>query len=118
VLLAGGHDKHLPWAEAARLIIRTTRQVILFGEATEIIAGALNRARQEIDGIDTVIHRCANLEEAIKLSALVAQAGDVVLLSPGCASYDAFRDFAERGARFKALVLQLENDETEFRRLS
>ncbi len=118
VLLAGGRDKKLPWEEAARLMIRTTRQVILFGEATEIIAAALNRARQEIEGIDTVIHRCANLEEAVKLSALVAQPGDVVLLSPGCTSYDAFQDFAERGERFKALVLQLENDETQFRRFS
>jgi UDP-N-acetylmuramoylalanine--D-glutamate ligase len=118
VLLAGGRDKHLPWAEAARFMIRTTRQVILFGEATEIIAGALNQARQEIDGIDTVMHRCANLEEAVKLSVLVAQPGDVVLLSPGCASYDAFRDFAERGEWFKALVLQLDNDETKFRRFS
>jgi UDP-N-acetylmuramoylalanine--D-glutamate ligase len=64
------------------------------------------------------MHRCANLEEAVKLSALVAQPGDVVLLSPGCASYDAFRDFAERGEWFKALVLQLDNDETKFRRFS
>lgn len=118
VLLAGGRDKHLPWAEAARLMIRATRQVILFGEATEIIAGALNQARQEIEGIDTAIHRCTNLEEAVKLAALVAQPGDVVLLSPGCASYDAFRDFAERGKRFKTLVLQLKNDETQFRRFS
>jgi UDP-N-acetylmuramoylalanine--D-glutamate ligase len=118
VLLAGGRDKHLPWAEAARLIVRITRQVILFGEATEIIAGALNKVRQELAGVDTVIHRCANLDEAVKLSALVAQPGDVVLLSPGCASYDTFRDFAERGERFKALVLQLENDENKHRRFS
>ena len=118
VLLAGGRDKHLPWEEAARLIIRKTHQVILFGEATEIIARALNRARQEISGLDTVIHRCVNLEEAVNLAAVVAQPGDVVLLSPGCASYDAFRDFAERGERFKALVLQLQDDETKSRRLS
>jgi UDP-N-acetylmuramoylalanine--D-glutamate ligase len=91
---------------------------MLFGEATEIIARALNRARQEISEIDTVIHRCANLEEAVRLSAAVAQPGAVVLLSPGCASYDAFKDFAERGQRFKELVLQLQDDETNSRRLS
>jgi UDP-N-acetylmuramoylalanine--D-glutamate ligase len=78
----------------------------------------LNQARQEIAGIDTAIHRCTNLEEAVNLAALVAQPGDVVLLSPGCASYDAFRDFTERGERFKMLVLQLENDETQFGRFS
>jgi UDP-N-acetylmuramoylalanine--D-glutamate ligase len=106
VLLAGGRDKHLPWEEAARLIVRRTHQVIVFGEAREIIALAINRARKEIM-TDTVIHRCVNLEEAVSLSAVVARPGDVVLLSPGCASYDAFRDFTERGERFTELVLKL-----------
>jgi UDP-N-acetylmuramoylalanine--D-glutamate ligase len=110
VLLAGGRDKHLPWDEAARLIVRKTRQVLLFGEATEIIVHALQKARQVIDDSDTAIHRCANLEEAVHLSTVVAQPGDVVLLSPGCASFDQFKDFAERGQRFKELVQQLKDD--------
>ena len=107
VLLAGGRDKHLPWDEAARLIVHRTRQVILFGEATELIAYAINQARRQITITDTAIHRCVNLEEAVNLSALVAAPGDVVLLSPGCASYDAYKDFAERGDHFRELVLQL-----------
>ncbi len=107
VLLAGGRDKYLPWQEAARLIIHKTRHVILFGEAIEIIAKAINKARQEITATNTIVHRCTNFEEAVNLSVQVAQPGDVVLLSPGCASFDAFRDFAERGERFKELVLQL-----------
>ncbi|MEW5961787.1 MAG: UDP-N-acetylmuramoyl-L-alanine--D-glutamate ligase, partial [Chloroflexota bacterium] len=110
VLLAGGRDKHLPWDEAARLIVRKTRQVLLFGEATEIIAHAIQQARQEISGVDTTIHRCVNLEEAVHLSTVVAQPGDVVLLSPGCASFDQFKDFADRGRRFKELVQQLPDD--------
>jgi UDP-N-acetylmuramoylalanine--D-glutamate ligase len=107
VLLAGGRDKHLPWEEAARLIWRKTDQVILFGEATELIAKVLNRVRPEVTDTDTVVHRCSTLEEAVNLAAGIAHPGDVVLLSPGCASYDAFRDFAERGERFKELVIQL-----------
>ena len=107
VLLVGGRDKHLPWEEAARLIWRKTDQVILFGEAAELIAKVLNRVRPEVTDTDTVVHRCSTLQEAVNLAADVAHAGCVVLLSPGCASYDAFRDFAERGERFKELVIQL-----------
>jgi UDP-N-acetylmuramoylalanine--D-glutamate ligase len=104
VLLAGGRDKNLPWDDAARLILHKTRAVILFGEATELIAKALEKARHEITHSQTTIHRAANLEEAGNLAAQLAQPGYVVLLSPGCASFDAFRSYAERGERFKELV--------------
>jgi UDP-N-acetylmuramoylalanine--D-glutamate ligase len=109
VLLAGGRDKHLPWQEAARLIIQKTHDVILFGEATEIIAGAVNKMRSDVTGTDTFLHRCVNLEEAVYLAAQVAQPGDVVLLAPGCASFDQFQDFAKRGERFKEVVLNLDS---------
>jgi UDP-N-acetylmuramoylalanine--D-glutamate ligase len=107
VLLVGGRDKHLPWDEAARLILHKTQAVILFGEATELIAKALDKAGREVHASGAVIHHCANLEEAVALAAQVARPGYVVLLSPGCASFDAFRNFAERGERFKELVAQL-----------
>lgn len=107
VLLAGGRDKHLPWDEAARTILQKTRQVILFGEATEIIARAIEKARQQSSASGPALHRCVNLEEAVHLAAQVANPGNVVLLSPGCASYDAFQDFTKRGEMFKQFVLQL-----------
>jgi UDP-N-acetylmuramoylalanine--D-glutamate ligase len=112
VLLAGGRDKHLPWDEAARAMMQKARQVILFGEATEIIARAIEKARQrssarQLPADGPALHRCVNMEEAIHLAAQVANSGDVVVLSPGCASYDAFNDFAERGEMFKEFVLQL-----------
>ncbi len=110
VLLAGGRDKHLPWDEAARLIWRKTRQVILFGEAAELIARALKRVKPEIATTGSVLHRCTDLAAAVKLAAEVARPGEVVLLAPGCASYDTFQDFAERGERFKELVLQLPDE--------
>lgn len=108
VLLAGGRDKHLPWEEAARLILQKARAVILFGEAAQLIAAAIRKARRELPGTATFVHRQATLDEAVALAGQVARPGEVVLLSPGCASYDMFRDFAERGERFKELVLQLE----------
>lgn len=109
VLLAGGRDKHLPWDEAAQLMLTRTRHTILFGEAAGLIAEALSRARAERgqepgDEHLTTVHRCAQLQDAVQLASTIARPGDVVLLSPGCTSYDAFVDFAERGDRFRDVV--------------
>ncbi len=113
VLLAGGRDKHLPWDEAARLIWRKTHHVILFGEAADLITRALRRVKPDIVATETSLHRCDDLAAAVKLAAKVARPGEVVLLSPGCASYDAFQDFAERGERFKELVLELPDEQEQ-----
>jgi UDP-N-acetylmuramoylalanine--D-glutamate ligase len=107
VLLAGGRDKNLPWEDTARLILHKTRDVILFGEASELIAKTIEKVRHEITLTQTVVHRCPSLEEAIELAARLARPGDVVLLSPGCASFDAFQSYIERGERFKDLVQKL-----------
>lgn len=112
VLLAGGRDKHLPWDETARLMLERARHIILFGEAATLIYEELSKARAAISparqNLWPTIYRTATLDEAVELAASVAQVGDVVLLSPGCASFDAFTDFAERGARFRELVKQLQ----------
>ncbi len=111
VLLAGGRDKHLPWDEAAHLILERTRHVILFGEAVELIARALETAGRQLPATGRPqLHRCVTLEDAVAVAAQVAHPGDVVLLSPGCTSFDAFRDFAERGERFRELVRNLADD--------
>ncbi len=112
VLLAGGRDKHLPWSEAARLILERTRHVILFGEAAALIHEELLKAKATISpnfsGCWPVVHRAKSFDEVVELAASVARSGDVVLLSPGCASFDAFTDFAERGLRFRELVERLQ----------
>lgn len=107
VLLAGGRDKNLPWEEATRLMLHKAHTIILFGEATELIGQALNRAQKEITAAATEIQCCTNLEKAVQQAAQLANPGDVVLLSPGCASFDAFSSYIERGHRFKELVKQL-----------
>jgi UDP-N-acetylmuramoylalanine--D-glutamate ligase len=107
VLLAGGRDKQLPWEDAAWLILVKVRNVIIFGEAADLIGEAIELARAQVANTGTAVHRCPSLEEAVSLAAHIAHPGDVVLLSPGCASFDAFRNFAERGERFKELVMQL-----------
>jgi UDP-N-acetylmuramoylalanine--D-glutamate ligase len=108
VLLAGGRDKHLPWGEAAELILSKVKHLVLFGEAVPIIDRAVTaeRATDEAQaGLE--ITRVNTLEKAVTAAAGVARAGDVVLLAPGCTSFDAFLDFAARGERFKELVRAL-----------
>ncbi len=107
VLLVGGRDKKLSWEEATRVIVHKTEHVILFGESKAMIAEVLERAQREITTTQTQVHLRDDLAEAVKLAAELAQPNRIVLLSPGCASYDQFHNFMERGQQFKELVLQL-----------
>jgi UDP-N-acetylmuramoylalanine--D-glutamate ligase len=104
VLLAGGRDKHLPWEEMAQLTLRKVRHLVLFGEAVPIIEKAIHDAQPTMPSSQLVIHKCTTLEKAVEVAARNAHPGDVVLLAPGGTSFDAFRDFVERGERFRELV--------------
>ena len=108
VLLAGGRDKALPWEDMAQVALRRARHVVAFGEAAglverEIRNEKLENRNEKLEGLT----RVETLEEAVEEAARVARRGDVVLLSPGGTSFDAFKDFAERGERFQALVRAL-----------
>ncbi|MDX1523502.1 MAG: UDP-N-acetylmuramoyl-L-alanine--D-glutamate ligase, partial [Anaerolineae bacterium] len=107
ILLAGGYDKKLPWDDAARTIIHKTRQVFLFGPGAPLIDAAINRVRRDIKSTDTEVHHCETMAEALTGASQIARPGEVVLLSPGCASFDAFRNYMERGQYFIDLVGQL-----------
>ncbi len=100
ILLAGGKDKQLPWEDMLRLALQKTRCIIAFGHFGEQITAQTRR----LGGKDAPVFCVPGLIEAVDLAARKAQAGDVVLLSPGGTSYDAYRDFAERGAHFRQLV--------------
>ena len=101
-LLLGGRDKNLPWDDLAQLIHQRVRAVVLFGEAAGLIEKALGAVKK--GETLQVISRCNTLEEAVQAAAKLAQPGDTVLLSPGCTSFDAFKDFEERGEYFRKLV--------------
>ena len=75
--------------------------------ACYLIGEAEDRLAADLDGAAPLVH-AGTLERALELTADAAEPGDVVLLSPACASFDAFRDYEDRGARFKALVRALE----------
>lgn len=112
VLMLGGMDKDLPWKDLAELVRERVDHVVVFGQAAEIILGALGTSSpQESSGSGQKrphsIQRCDGLQEAVRQAAEVAESGDVVLLSPGGTSFDQFSDFAERGEWYRSWVQEL-----------
>jgi UDP-N-acetylmuramoylalanine--D-glutamate ligase len=99
VLLLGGRDKEGDFETLAPLIRRGVKGMVLFGEAREKINGLLGGV------VQTTL--TATLKEAVEAAYGSASPGDVVLLSPGCASFDEFKDYKERGNRFQEWVGQL-----------
>ena len=95
-LIAGGRDKGGDFARLAQAVRRRVRRVILIGEAAPLL-------RQAWEGVATMTE-AATLRDAVDLAAQGASPGDVVLLSPACASFDMFVDYQDRGRQFKALV--------------
>ncbi|MBN1888167.1 MAG: UDP-N-acetylmuramoyl-L-alanine--D-glutamate ligase [Thermoflexales bacterium] len=108
VLLCGGRDKHLPWQAAALQIARRVSHLVLFGEMAGLVGQAVEQALAEAwtPGVKTHIHPAGTLENAVEHAVHLARPGDVVLLSPGGTSFDAFKDFAERGDKFAEWVKQ------------
>jgi len=105
ILLLGGRDKDLPWGELSARIHHRVKHVIIFGEATAKIAKAIGKP-QPGDVLQKVF-TTPLMSDALAEAAKQAEPGDVVLLSPGCTSYDAFRDFEEKGNYFKKWVNKL-----------
>jgi UDP-N-acetylmuramoylalanine--D-glutamate ligase len=105
VLLLGGRDKDLPWGDLAALVHDRVDHVVLFGEAADKIQAALTGAAASPRPF--TLGRVAHLQQAVQQAAQVAEAGDVVLLSPGGTSFDEFKDFEERGANFRLWVQKL-----------
>jgi UDP-N-acetylmuramoylalanine--D-glutamate ligase len=103
ILLAGGADKKLPWDEMVLLALQKTRHIIAFGRDGDIVVNTVKK----FTGGTSHVTRVQTLDEAVTLAAQLAQSGDVVLLSPGGTSYDAYTDFAERGEHFRRLVAGL-----------
>ena len=96
-LLLGGSLKGESFDELARALPETVRSIDLIGEAGDAIAASLDRAGRPY-------RRSGDLATAVEAIGREAERGDVVLLSPACASYDQFRNFEERGEAFRRLV--------------
>jgi UDP-N-acetylmuramoylalanine--D-glutamate ligase len=86
------------------------RAIILFGEAASLVYTEISKVRQEAKGTRAEVYSSPNLAGAVQVAAQVAKPGYVVLLSPGCASYDAYQNYMERGHHFRELVERLEDE--------
>ena len=129
IIIAGGYDKNLPFDELGEKIAGAAKAAILIGRTAQKIADAIRSAQAApaIDNAqvslrgakrrsnlnerdttheipDTKVEFAASLAEAVDLAARLAESGDVVLLSPACASYDMFDNFQHRGRQFASLV--------------
>ena len=105
ILLAGGSDKGLDYKEIGEVIAKKVGTLILTGPTAQKIEEATKQALSEEKSIE-IIHT-NNLEESVKVAKEKARSGDIVLLSPASASFDAFKNFEERGNYFKTLVNNL-----------
>ena len=95
VLIAGGKAKGTDFAEMGKVVSSRAKAVVLIGEAADEIATVVKRAP---------VVRAASMEEAVEHARAFAEPGDVVLLSPGCASFDMFRSAEHRGQLFANAV--------------
>ncbi len=102
ILLLGGRDKNLPWQALAELVHQRVKHAIVFGESAPKILAALGKV-QSGETLQSIQY-CIDLQEATQTAAKLAQVGDVILLSPGGTSFDAFKDFEERGEQFRLWV--------------
>jgi len=108
VLLIGGADKDLPWEAVLVLAMQKSKHIIVFGEDGEKqVSTKVMEIFDKLRIFDDQLSRVDTLEQAVQRSTEVAEAGDIVLLSPGGTSYDAYQDFAERGEHFRELVTKL-----------
>ena len=99
ILIAGGYDKKIPFDELGVKINEKVKELVLLGHTAEKIKRAVETA-----GKDTNITVCSGFEEAVLCAYGKAKEGDVVILSPACASFDMFENFMIRGRKFKEIV--------------
>ncbi len=104
VVIVGGYDKGVPFEEMGRVLAGRARAVVAIGATAESILAAVRNAAADQS---PAVHHADSLAEAVAWAARQARPGDAVLLSPGCASYDMFANFQQRGQRFCELVRDL-----------
>ena len=106
VLIAGGYDKHLDYEPIAEPILNKVKTLILTGQTAEKIFGAVKQKKEEQNkSID--MYKVNNLEEAVQKAKEQAKPNQIILFSPASASFDSFKNFEERGEKFKELVRKL-----------
>jgi UDP-N-acetylmuramoylalanine--D-glutamate ligase len=103
ILIAGGYDKNVPFDELGKVILKKAKVLILLGETTPLIEASLKK-EMELKQECICIFKCNTLDEAVTKAYFQSKPGDIVLFSPASASFDMFKNFEERGDKFKEIV--------------
>ena len=107
IVIAGGYDKHIPFDSLGDDLCLLAKKVILTGDTADKIEAAIRASAHYADsGLELM--RVDDFREAVLAAADAARPGDTVLLSPACAAFDRFKNFAERGKYFKQIVMEME----------
>lgn len=104
ILIAGGYDKKIPFDEFGEVVNTYVKKLVLVGLTSQKIQDATENAKNYNN---LPIFRCNDFEEAVKTAQKEAESGDIVILSPACASFDMFKNFEVRGNTFKDIVKAL-----------
>ena len=104
ILIMGGRDKGNDYDPVIPLVQKKVSHLILIGESADKILKDI--------GSYTKVNQAPTMDEAVHLAYSMAEPGDAVLLSPACASFDMFRDYAERGTIFKEVVKEIAEAES------
>ena len=103
IIILGGSDKNIPFDGLAKDVCQRTKAAIVTGESAQKILAEIEKCPL-YDGRAPIVKHISDFDEAVKAAAEIAESGDIVLLSPACASFDRFKDFAERGDHFREIV--------------
>ena len=102
IQIAGGSDKNIPFDTLAEVVIKRVKKLIVTGATKDKIKDAVLKADK-----DFPIYEAVDFNDAVNHAYEISKSGDVVILSPACASFDCFKNFMERGNYFKELVNKL-----------
>lgn len=105
ILIAGGYDKHIPFDGLGDEICQYAKALFLTGATADKISDAVKNSKYYTEDLPMVI--MDDFKETVVAASKAAVAGDIVLLSPACAAFDKFKNFAERGRIFKEIVMEL-----------
>ncbi|MGL5378823.1 UDP-N-acetylmuramoyl-L-alanine--D-glutamate ligase [Clostridium sp.] len=106
ILIAGGYDKQIPFEPLANEGYPYIKHLILLGATKNLIKNSFVNLKIE-KGIDIPVTMVKDLEEAVSVAKSISESGDIVTLSPACASFDMFPNFAVRGNKFKEIINKL-----------
>lgn len=106
IVIAGGYDKKIPFEPMADTVCEKVKTMILMGVTAEKIEKAVT-ASEKYDPEKLKIYHVSSMEEAVLKAREISSAGDIITLSPACASFDMYPNFEARGIHFKNLVKEL-----------